>query len=53
MFRTTSRKGNPEGRSILRNAYQPWYYKKNLESIESIGIERNLVGLLTLRAMEC
>ncbi|WP_449421090.1 phage portal protein family protein [Piscirickettsia litoralis] len=46
LFRTTSKKGNPEGRSILRNAYKPWYYKKNLENVEAIGIERNLVGLL-------
>ena len=26
LFRTTSEKNNPEGRSILRNAYRPWYY---------------------------
>jgi len=44
-FRTTSRKGNPEGRSILRNAYRPWYFKKHIEGIEGIGIERDLAGL--------
>jgi hypothetical protein len=44
-FRTTSYKGNPEGRSVLRNAYRPWYYKKRLEEIEAIGIERDLAGL--------
>lgn len=45
LFRTTSRKGNPEGRSVLRNAYRPWYFKKRIEEIEGIGIERDLAGL--------
>lgn len=44
LFRTTSSKNNPEGRSILRNAYRPWYYKKRIEEIEAIGIERDLAG---------
>ena len=44
LFRTTSEKNNPEGRSILRNAYRPWYYKKRIEEIEAIGIERDLAG---------
>jgi len=45
LFRTTSHKGNPEGRSVLRNAYRPWYFKKRIEEIEGIGIERDLAGL--------
>lgn len=45
LFRTESAKGSPEGRSILRNAYRPWKYKKNIEIIEGIGIERDLAGL--------
>lgn len=44
-FRTTSRKGNPEGFSLLRRAYSPWYYKSNIQRIEAIGIERDLAGL--------
>lgn len=44
-FQATARKGNPEGRSILRNAYRPWYFKKSIENIEGIGIERDLAGL--------
>lgn len=44
LFRTTASKNNPEGRSILRNAYRPWYYKKRIEEIEAIGIERDLAG---------
>jgi len=49
LFRTQSRKGNPEGRSILRNAYQPWFYKKRLQEIEAIGVERDLAGLPVAR----
>ena len=45
LFRTSSQAGNPEGRSILRNAYLPWWYKKRISEIEAIGIERDLAGL--------
>jgi hypothetical protein len=44
LFRTTSHKNNPQGRSVLRNAYLPWYYKTQVEELEVIGIERDLVG---------
>lgn len=45
LFRTTSRKNNPEGKSVLRSAYRPWYFKKRIEEIEGVGIERDLAGL--------
>jgi hypothetical protein len=45
LFRTKAHKGNPEGRSVLRNAYRSWYFKKNMETIEGIGVERDLAGL--------
>jgi hypothetical protein len=45
LFRTTVNKNNPEGRSLLRNCYRPWYYKRRIEEIEAIGIERDLAGL--------
>ncbi len=45
LFRTSTFKGNPEGKSILRTAYASWYYKHNIERIEAIGIERDLAGL--------
>lgn len=45
LFRTNSRKETPEGASVLRQAYRPWYFKKTLEEIEAIGIERNLKGI--------
>lgn len=49
-FTTRSRRENPEGVSILRNAYRAWYMKKNIEVIEGIGIERDLAGLPVMRA---
>ena len=45
LFRTTSKLNNPQGRSILRNAFIPWYYKRRIQEIEAIGIERDLAGL--------
>lgn len=44
LFRTMMRKGNPEGMSLLRRAFVPWYRKKKLEAIEAVGIERNMAG---------
>jgi len=38
------RKGNPEGESILKSLYRPWYFVKNLENTEAIGIERDVGG---------
>lgn len=45
LFRTTSKMNNPQGRSVLRNAFVPWYYKRRIQEIEAIGIERDLAGL--------
>jgi len=45
LFRARVEHNNPEGRSMLRNAYRPWYFKKHIEEIEGIGIERDLAGL--------
>lgn len=45
LFRTANPRNNPEGRSILRNAYRPWKFKKTIEEIEAVGIERDLAGL--------
>lgn len=52
MFRTESRKDNPEGKSILRNAYRSWYFKKRIEEIEGVGIERDLAGLPIMKLPE-
>jgi hypothetical protein len=45
LFRNNTKKDNPESVSILRGAYRPWFFKKNIEEIEAIGIERSLAGL--------
>lgn len=50
LFRTKSRKNNPEGKSILRNAYRSWFFKKRIQEIEGIGIERDLAGFPVLYA---
>lgn len=47
-FRTCSNKENPEGKSVLRGAYRAWYFKKHIQEIEGIGIERDLAGLPVL-----
>ena len=52
LFRTKSRKNNPEGRSVLRNAYRSWYFKRRIQEIEGIGIERDLAGFPVLTAPE-
>ncbi|MBQ3726258.1 MAG: hypothetical protein II902_04220 [Selenomonadaceae bacterium] len=52
LFRTESRKENPEGRSILRNAYKSYYHKKRIQEIEGIGIDRDLAGFPLLIAPE-
>lgn len=45
LFRPSTHKGNPEGRSLLRNGYRPYFFKRNMENIEAIGLERDLAGL--------
>jgi hypothetical protein len=45
LFRTTSVNNDPSGRSVLRNAYLPYYYSTNLQTIEAIAIEREMNGM--------
>ena len=45
LFRTKSNKGNPEGRSILRNSFISYRKLRHFQFIEATGIERDLVGL--------
>ncbi len=45
LFRYRHSKGNPEGTSMLRGAYRPWYMKKRIEEFEAIGVERDLAGM--------
>lgn len=45
LLRTRSRKGNPEGKSLLRPAVRDWFFLKRFQEIEAIGIERDLAGM--------
>ena len=45
LFRAERYKASPEGLSMLRSAYRPWYYAKRLEEVEAVGAERDLNGL--------
>lgn len=49
LFRTEAVSNNPEGHSLLRNAYRSWFFKNRIEGIEAIGAERDLAGLPVLR----
>lgn len=40
LFRPKAHKNNPEGYSILRTSYRPWYFLKRLEEQEAIMFER-------------
>jgi len=52
LFRTELAGDNPMGRSILRNAYRSYYFKKHLEEIEGIGVERDLAGIPVIKPPE-
>lgn len=52
LFRTELAGDNPMGRSILRCAYRAWYFKKHLEEIEGIGVERDLAGIPVIKPPE-
>ncbi len=51
-FRTKAWKSNPEGISLLRNAYRPWFFMKRIEEIEAIAVERELNGMPVLQPPE-
>lgn len=45
LFRTCPEKDNPEGESLLRQAYYDYYSMMRLENIESISLERTGMGI--------
>lgn len=49
LFTTRRERGNPEGYSILRNAWSPYYIKTNMEEIEVISAERDMTGIPYIR----
>ena len=48
-FRTTSVANEPSGRSVLRSAYESWYYARRIREIEAVAIERELNGVPLLK----
>lgn len=49
---TDYNQGNPEGRSLLRNAYKPYHFISAIEIQEAIGVERDLSGMPVIEAPE-
>lgn len=45
LFKYDSKRGNPEGRSPLLNAYVAWRYKTAIEEFEAMGVSRDMVGM--------
>ena len=52
LFRTETEKNSPEGRSVLRNAWTSYYFKKRIQIILGIGIERDLAGYPVFQVKE-
>lgn len=52
LFRTTAKKNNPEGFSIMENAFKQWFIKNHLIEMEAVGAERDLVGYPIIYADE-
>ena len=49
LFRTGNHRGDPFGKSMLRDAYLAWRYLTVLEEIESNGVAKDMVGLPILK----
>lgn len=48
LYRTTAAKNNPQGHSVLRSSFIPWYFSKNMSEIEGIAAERTGTGIPVL-----
>ena len=48
-FKTRRRNQSPEGVSLIRPAFGPFFMKKHIERLEGIGIERDLTGVPVMR----
>ena len=46
------RKGNPQGKSLLRSLYRPWRFLRDLENMEAIGVERDVGGMPVVKLPE-
>lgn len=52
LFRAQVNKSSPEGKSVIRNAMPSYLYRKNIQNIEGIGIERDLAGYPVFTVIE-
>ena len=48
LFRTGKHRGDPFGKSPLRDAYLAWRFLTSLEELEATGVSKDLVGLPVL-----
>ncbi len=48
LFRTRIFKDNPQGKSIFRNAFKSYYFKKNFEQFEAIQLEHSALGIIVV-----
>lgn len=46
------RKGNPEGKPLLRSLFRPWRFLKELENFEGIGIEHDVGGMPVFKLLK-
>lgn len=46
---TQSNRGNPQGRSVYRNAYRSWWYLERIQQLEAIGVEKDMAGVLVFQ----
>jgi len=51
IFSNNRRGGNLEGKSLLRTAYRPWFFKSQLYNIDGIQKERHGMGFPTIELM--
>jgi hypothetical protein len=52
LFNTYGGSARPEGRSVLRNAYVPYYYATRLGEVEAIALERMGAGFPVIYASD-
>lgn len=52
IFTNNKMNGNLEGKSLLRTAHQPWFYKKELYKIDAIQKERHALGVPVINIEE-
>jgi hypothetical protein len=48
-FRVRAERDNPEGESVLRQAYRSYYFQTNLEVVEAISLERTGAGIPVMK----